>query len=169
MKTEPISNVPFDMRLSQPSQPLAFGSLGSKSGAEAMASIAGVHVEDDGTGRLALIGLDRVGDDVVDDVLDAEVDRELHRLQRLVAGQAGRGEIGEALLVDIFLHAGDAVVVDIDIAEDMRGGAAAGIEAAHFRTEADGGNAEARISLCCFGVSWRSSQTKCDRLSESLR
>ncbi|MNL46086.1 hypothetical protein D3C87_1687710 [compost metagenome] len=42
LKVEPISNVPFDIRLNHPSSPPAAGSFGSKSGAEAMPRISPV-------------------------------------------------------------------------------------------------------------------------------
>ena len=52
----------------------------------------------------------------------------------------------QPLVVDIFLDAGDALVVDIDQAEDVRGGRAARIEAPVLGEEADAGNAE-RVDL----------------------
>ena len=41
-----------------------------------------------------------------------------------VDAEAGAVQVGEALLVEIFLHAGDADVVDVDEAEHMRADAA---------------------------------------------
>ena len=78
------------------------------------------------------------GDDLVaHDVLDAQVDRQLDRLQVRRPRQARRLEVGEALLVDVFLHAGDALVVDVGQADDVRRGRAARIEAAFLGAEAD--------------------------------
>src|SRR5690606_24692725 len=47
-----------------------------------------------------------------------------------------------SLIVHIFLDARDALVIDVDEAEDMRGGLAAGIEAALLCAEAETGYAE---------------------------
>ena len=64
----------------------------------------------------------------------------------LAAGEAGGVKIGEPVVVDIFLDAGDALVVDVDEADDVRGGRAARIEAPVLGEEADAGNAE-RVDL----------------------
>ena len=91
---------------------------------------AGVDVEDDAGRGDRLVALHRAGELVAQDVLDAEVDRQLDRLEVLAAREAGVVQIGEPVVVDIFLDAGDALVVDVDEADDVRGGRAARIEAA---------------------------------------
>ena len=73
-------------------------------------------------------------------MLDAQVDRQLHG--REVGGKAGRLKVGEALVVDIFLHAGNALVVDIGQPDDVGGRDAGGVEPALLGAEPDAGNAE---------------------------
>ena len=112
---------------------------------------AGVGVEDDAGGGERRVALHGAGQLVVQDVLDAEIDRQAHRLDVLVAGEAGGVKIGEAVVVDVFLEAGDALVVDVDEAEDVGGGRPAGIEAAALLQEADAGNAEGVDLLLLLG------------------
>ena len=92
---------------------------------------AGAHVHHDGAGadrlELGLCG----GQLVTHHRLHAHVEREAQRLA--VAGQA---------MVEIALHAGDAMIVDIDRAHDLRRGAAERIAAFLARLEIDAGNAE---------------------------
>ena len=92
---------------------------------------------------MALILVHRVRQFVAQDVLDAHVDRQAHRLEIAAAREAGRMQIAEPVVVDVLLDAGDALIVDVDQAEDVRGGRAARIEAALLGQEADAGNAEA--------------------------
>ena len=84
-------------------------------------------------------------------MLDTKVDRELDRLQLGVDGKACvlKGHI--ALVVDIFLHAGNALIVDIDMAGDKAGGRTARIEASLFGPKADPGNAEIEDRLLLTG------------------
>ena len=89
-----------------------------------------------------MVALHRRDDLVAHDVLDAQIDRQLDRLQVRGDRQARRLQVGQPLLVDVFLHAGDALVVDIGQTKDMRGGRAARIEAALLGAEADARHAE---------------------------
>ena len=68
---------------------------------------------------------------------------QLDRLLQAVGGKACTMEIGEPLIVEPLLHAGDALVVDIDETDQMRDFGAGGIDALVLAQEADAGNAEA--------------------------
>ena len=72
-----------------------------------------------------------------------QVERKPHRLQRVgIEREARHMRIGQALLVEIFLHAGDADIVLVDEAEHMRAERAVGIDALVLGQEADAGQAE---------------------------
>ena len=101
-----------------------------------------MHIQNHRAGADCLELGDGRGHDFADNGLYAQIDGKLHRLQRLVAGHAKRGQIGKALAVDVTFHAGNAAIVDIDVTDDMRSGRPAGIKAALFRAEADAWNAE---------------------------
>ena len=62
--------------------------------------------------------------------------------EAFIDGHAGGGEIAEPLAFNVFLHPGDALVVDIDVTDDIGRGRTTGIEAALFGTETDAGNTE---------------------------
>ena len=105
--------------------------------------LAGLDVEHDGAGRDGVVALHRrrrsrrarcAG--------RCRSIESLTGLQILGHRQAGRLQVGKALLVDVFLHAGDALVVDVGQADDVRRGRAARIEAPLLGAEADAGNAE---------------------------
>ena len=51
-------------------------------------------------------------------MLDAQVDRELDRLLQTIGGEAGQMQIGEAARIEPLLDAGDALVVDVDVADE---------------------------------------------------
>ena len=76
-------------------------------------------------------------------MLDAQVDRQFHRLLQAVGGEAGAVQIGQTVVVQPLLHAGDALVVDVDEADQMRDFGAGRIDALVLAQEADAGNAEA--------------------------
>ena len=76
-------------------------------------------------------------------VLDAQVDRQFHRPLQPVGGEAGAMQIGQTVVVEPFLHPGDALVVDVDQADQMRDFGAGGIDPLVLAQEADAGNAEA--------------------------
>ena len=75
-------------------------------------------------------------------MLDAQVDGEFDRLLQTVGGKAGAMQIGETVGVEPLLDAGNALVVDIDEADQMRDCGAARIDALVLAQEADAGNAE---------------------------
>ncbi len=50
--------------------------------------------------------------------------------------------IGEALLVEIFFHPGDADIVGVYVTQNMRGNRAIGVDSHIFRREADAGKTE---------------------------
>ena len=104
---------------------------------------AGPDVGDEAGGRLGLVlflGLEKF---VAQRVLDAQVDRQFHRALQPVGGKAGAMQVGKAVAVEPFLHPGDALVVDIDQADQMRDFGAGGIDPLVLAQEADAGNAEA--------------------------
>jgi hypothetical protein len=75
-------------------------------------------------------------------VLDAQINRQLHRLLQAVGGKARAMQIGQTVAVQPLLHAGDALVVDVDQANQMRNLGAGRIDALVLAQEADAGNAE---------------------------
>ena len=72
---------------------------------------AGMHVDDDAGRGLGVIGLDRPAKLLAQHMLRAEIERNRHRLL------AAHGELG--IVVDEFLDAGEALVVDVDQADHM--------------------------------------------------
>ena len=104
---------------------------------------AGTHVENEAGGGLGLELLLRAHQLVAHRVLDAQVDGELDRLLLVVDGEAGAMEIGEAAAVDPLLHAGDALIVHVDVADQVGDLVEVGIDALVLVEEAEAGNAEA--------------------------
>ncbi len=76
-------------------------------------------------------------------MLNAQIDRELHRLLLSVRSEARAVQIGEPATVEPFFDAGDALVVDIDVAEHVRDLRPVGIDALVLGEEADPRDAEA--------------------------
>ena len=66
-------------------------------------------------------------------VLHAQIDRELDRLLQAVGGEPGQVQVGEPAPVEPFLDAGDALVVDIDVADEVRDLGAVRIDALVLR------------------------------------
>ena len=104
--------------------------------------LAGPDVGDEAGGGLGLELLLGLQQFVAQRVLDAQVDRQLHRLLQPVGGEAGAMQIGQTVAVQPLLHAGDALVVDVDQADQMRDFGAGRIDALVLAQEADAGNAE---------------------------
>ena len=75
-------------------------------------------------------------------VLHAQIDRELDRLLQAVGGKPGHVQVGEPAAVEPFLDAGDALVVDVDVADQVRDLGAVRIDALVLGKEADAGQAE---------------------------
>ena len=139
------------MRLRRSGFSASTGSFGSKSGSDTMRQhLAGMDVEDDAGSGDRLVAVHRPDEFVAEDVLDAHVDRQLHRLEIVRPAEARLVQVAEPAVVDIFLDAGDALIVDVDEADDMRGGGTAGIEAPVLGEEADAGNAEV-VNLLALG------------------
>jgi len=65
-----------------------------------------------------------------------------HRPLQPIGGKAGAMQIGKAVAVEPLLHAGDALVVDIDEADQMRDLVAGGIDPLVLAQEANAGNPE---------------------------
>ena len=74
-------------------------------------------------------------------MLHAQVDRQLDRLLLAVGGEPGHVQIGEPAAVEPFLDAGDALVVDVDVADEVGDLGTVRIDALVLAQEADAGNA----------------------------
>ena len=104
---------------------------------------AGVDVENGARRRLRLEPLHARDEFVAQRVLGLEIKRQLDRLQRRrIKHEARHMRIGQALAVEIFLHARNADIVLIDEAQHMRAQRSVGIDALVFRPEADAGQPE---------------------------
>ncbi len=109
--------------------------------------------------RLVLVA--RLDQLVAQRVLHAQVDGELDRLLQPVGGEPGQVQVGEPAAVEPFLDAGDALVVDVDVADEMRDHGAVRIDALVLGQEADAGQAEpVDLARAACGVISRLSQTK---------
>ena len=75
-------------------------------------------------------------------MLHPQIDGELDRLLQAVAGKAGHVQVGQPATVEPFLDAGDALIVDIDVTDEMGNLGAIGVDALVLRQEADAGNPE---------------------------
>src|ERR1700675_2955783 len=53
-------------------------------------------------------------------MLDAQIDRKLDRVLLTVGRKSRAVEIGETAIVEPLLDTGDALVVDVDVADDVR-------------------------------------------------
>ena len=105
--------------------------------------LAGPDVGDEAGGGLGLVLFLRLQELIAQRVLDAQIDRQFHRPLQPVGGKAGAVQIGQTVIVQPLLHAGDALVVDVDQADQMRDRRAGGIDALVLAQEPDAGNAEA--------------------------
>src|SRR6266436_8603563 len=76
-------------------------------------------------------------------MLDAQIDAEADRLLLAVDAETGAVQIGKTAGVDPFFDAGDALIVDIDVTNDVREFVAVRIDAFVLSQEADARNAEA--------------------------
>ena len=75
-------------------------------------------------------------------MLHAQIDRELDRLLQPVGRKARHVQVGKPAAVEPFLDAGDALVVDVDVADQMRDLGAVRIDALVLGEKADAGKAE---------------------------
>ena len=88
-----------------------------------------LHVDDEAGGGLGL-ELFRGGDQfVAQRVLDAQIDREFDRLLQPVGGEARQVQRRKPAAVEPLLDPGDALVVDVDVADQVRDLGAVGIDA----------------------------------------
>ena len=122
----------------------SFGLFGSKSGSDTMATISPVFtlatMPDGGMGVKFFFRLEQF---IAQCVLDADVDGKLDRLLQPVGRKAGAMQVGEAVGVEPFLDAGNALVVDIDEPDQVRHLRPVRIDALVLAQEADAGDAEA--------------------------
>ena len=104
-------------------------------------NFAGANVEDDaGGGDRAEFGAG--GEQfIAQRVLHAQIDGEIDRILQAVGGEAGHMQRGETVPVEPLFHAGDALVVDIDVADHMRDFGTVRIIALVLVEKADAGQA----------------------------
>ncbi len=105
--------------------------------------LAGPDIGDEAGGGLGVVFFLGLEQFVAQRVLDAQVDGQFHRPLQAVGGKAGAMQIGKAVAVEPLLHPGDALVVDVDQADQMRDLGAGRIDPLVLAQEADAGNAEA--------------------------
>ncbi len=82
--------------------------------------LAGAHIEHEAGGGERVEFCPRGDEFVAQRVLDAQIDGELHRRLQPVGGEAGQVQGRKALPVEPFLDSGDALIVDIDVTDQMR-------------------------------------------------
>ncbi len=104
--------------------------------------LARAHVEHDAGGGIRLELVARRDQFVAQRMLHADVGRELHRLLLAISGKAGTVEVSETVAIEPFLDAGDALIVDIDVADQVGDLVAVRIDAFVLRQEADARNTE---------------------------
>ena len=106
---------------------------------------AGVDVDDHARRRLGVEAIQPIDQFVAQSMRGLEIEREAHRLQAFGIDREARDmRIGQALLVEIFLHAGDADVVLVDEPDHVRADRAVGIDALVLRQKADARQAEVK-------------------------
>ena len=105
--------------------------------------LAGPDVGDEAGGCLGVkffLGLEQF---VAQRMLDPQVHRQFDRTLQTIGGKAGEMQIGKTVVVEPLLHPGDALIIDIDEADQVRDLVAGRIDALVLAQEADAGNAEA--------------------------
>ena len=106
---------------------------------------AGVDVDDHARRGLGVEAIHSVDQFVAQRMRRLEIERQADRLQALgIDREAGDMRIGQALLVEIFLHARDADIVLVDEPDHMGANRAVGIDALVLRQKADAGQAEVK-------------------------
>ena len=113
--------------------------------------LAGVDVEDQAGRGLGAEFLARLGQFVAQRELHAQIERQIDRPLQAVGGKPRHVQRGEALPVQPFLDAGDALVVDIHMADLMRDRRPVRIDALVLGEEADAGETEAVNFLLLLG------------------
>ena len=112
--------------------------------------LAGPDVGDEtrcGFRLVVLLGFHQL---VAQRMLDAQIDRELDRPLQPIGGEARAMQVGEAVGIEPLLDTGDALVVDVHEADQMRNIDAVGIDPLVLAQEADAGNAETMDVLLLF-------------------
>ncbi len=119
------------------------GLFGSKSGSDTIATISPVLTSAMTPAEaLALIFFARGDELVAQRELHAQIEREIDRPLQLVGGKPRHVQRGEPLPIEPLLDAGDALVVDVHVADLVRDHRPVGIDALVLGQEADAGNAE---------------------------
>ncbi len=101
--------------------------------------LAGADVENEAGGGERMEFGARRDELVAQRVLHAQIERERDRRLQPVGGEPRQMQRGQALIVEPLLDAGGALVVDIDVADEMRDLGAVRIVALVFVEEADAG------------------------------
>ena len=104
--------------------------------------LAGARVGDEAGGRLGLELVARLDQFVAQPMLHPKIDCQLHRLLQPVGGEPRQVQIGEPAAVEPFLDTGDALIVDVDVADEVGDAGAIGIDAVVLAQEADTGQTE---------------------------
>ncbi len=143
LKVEPISNTPVVSRLMRVGSLASLGLFGIVVGRRRHGDdLAGVDVEDHAGGAPWRSNSSRLGEFVAQGELHAQIERKLHRLLQPVGGEPRHVQSGEPLPVEPFLDAGNALVVDIDVADLVRNRGAVRIDTLVLAEEADAGKSE---------------------------
>ncbi len=125
------------------------------------------HIEHDRRRTLRTIAPDRPRQLIFDRMLHAEVDRQPHR--RPIRARRAMHGFDADVLIDVALEPGNALVVDIDRADQMSRQRATGIGAAQFRSGTTGRASPRSCTRCAvLGDSPRRIHTKRRDLSERL-
>ena len=75
-------------------------------------------------------------------MLDAKIERELNRRLIAVGSESGAVQIGEPVSVEPFLEAGDALVIYVDMTNDVRRLGALGVDTLGLVQKSEAGDAE---------------------------
>ena len=106
---------------------------------------AGVDVDDHARRSLGVEAVHAVNQFVAQSVRGLQIERQANWLQAVGIDREARDMgVGQALLVEIFLHARDADIVLVDIADHIGADRAVGIDALVLRQKADAGQAEVK-------------------------
>ena len=143
LKVEPISKTPVVSRLMRVGSSACARIVGIVVGHRDHGDdLAGADVEHDPGGGERL-ELRRARHELVAQrVLHAQVDRQLDRRLQAVGGEPRQVQRREPVAVEPLLHAGDALIVDVDVADHVGDFGAVGIGALVLAEEADTGQAD---------------------------
>ena len=121
LMTEPSSKTPLVILFIWSLLKLLFSSFGLKSGSEARASTSPVvmSITMPPPAMARNFAIDCVSSSIKRG-LHPDVDRHLRGLGLVLARIGKRSRIDRALAIEVFLDAGDALGVEVDVADDMR-------------------------------------------------